>query len=226
MEDIQTFDPVLFSNAENQFLLEHLGDIPIVARRAVTAPVNPRAVMPIIERVDELKRLEAVDGSKWVGIEPIKAAIKKWFEQSARWAYDNKRNKKAPRWPSLSSFDGRGKAHRSGPGSDSGRVRTWFGPAGERIPFEVQLLPDNVAPWEAPPNTEQSASPGLFVDSQSNRVECRVKVGDGYCGHTESYRAESRASYSAARARMSKHLRKATVETEAHRALHTEEFGQ
>ena len=224
--EIQSFDPVLYSDAENRFLLENLGSAPIVARQKITPPVNPNAVMPLIARVDELARLQAHDGSEWVGIEALKKAIVTWFEQNAKWRRDHERNKKAPRWPSLFSYDGKGRPHRSGPGSDSHLVRTYFGPAGERLPFEVNLFPDNIVPWTAPGFTEQSTSTGLFIDPDKSRIECRVKVGDSICGHTESYKEESRASYAAARARMSKHLRKATIEVEAHRALHSEEFGE
>lgn len=124
------------------------------------------------------------------------------------------------------SYDGKGRPHLSGPGSDAGRVRTYFGPAGERIPFAVSLTADYQAPWVAPGFTEDSVSVGLKNDPEKNRIECLVKVGDSTCGHCESYKPESRSSYNAARARMSKHLRKAVEEKDAHMELHTNEFGE
>ena len=51
MDDIYEFDPVLMSNAENMFLLEHLGEAPTIVQRAIPPGVNRRAVMPIVERV-------------------------------------------------------------------------------------------------------------------------------------------------------------------------------
>lgn len=227
MEDIQAFDPVLFSHAENQFLLDHLGEPSVVALRKITEKgVNPAAIKPILERVNELAQLESVDGDKWVGIEAIKQAIRVYQRESAKWAYDKKRFRGAPRFPSLYSYDGKGRPHRGGPGSDSGRVRTYFGPAGERLPFEVQLTGDYQAEWAAPGMTEGTVSAGLRVDADVNRIECLVPVGDSVCGHTESYKPDSRSSYNAARARMSKHLRKAVQEKEAHMELHTNEFGE
>jgi len=224
MEDIQQFDPVLFSKAENEFLLAHLGEPPVVALRALAAPVNPRAVKPILDRVHELQQLQEHEGVAWVGVETLKNAISAYLREDAKWARDRQRNKKAPRYPSLYSYDAKGRPHRGGPGSDAGRVRTYFGPAGERIPFAVDLQPENVAPWTAPGFTEQSMDPLLYIDTQSHRIECRVAVGDHFCGHTESYKAESRASFNAARARMSKHLRKATDNVDGHRELYTNEF--
>jgi hypothetical protein len=226
MSEIHTFDPVLFSKAENEFLLENLGEPTVVALRKVTFPVNPRAVKPILDRVNELQDLEKHEGISWGGIEPLKEKIRAYIREDAKWALDHKRNKKAPRYPSLSSYDSRGRAHRGGPGSDSARVRTYFGPAGERIPFEIQLVPDNIAPWVAPGFTEAPMSALLYEDPKTNRIECRVKVGEGICGHTESYKPESRSSHTAARARMSKHLRKAIENVDDHRELHTSEFGE
>lgn len=224
--EIQTFDPVKFSDEENEFLLETLGQPTAVALKQLKFPVNPKAVKPILDRVNELQDLEKYDGSQWVGVERLKESIKKWKEQNIKWANDHKRSgRKAPRWPSLYSFDAKGRPHWSGPGSDSGQVRTYFGPAGERIPFEVLLVPENYTEWVAPTIAEESTDPLLYVDPQTNRIECRVPVAGGFCGHTESYKAGSRSSYNAARARMSKHLRKATENAESHRELHTNEFG-
>lgn len=224
--DLQTFDPVKFSDAENRFLLENLGEPSIVAMRRLQHPVNPRAVKPVLDRVNELQDLERVDGIKWCGVEKVKATIEKWFEQNAKWRNDFRRSgKRAPRWPSLYSYDAKGRPHRAGIGSDSGQVRTYFGPAGERLPFEILLVPDNHMDW-APPSkqSEGSGDPLLYVDPEANRIECRVPADGGICGHTESYKPGSRSSYNAARARMSKHLRKATNEVELHRELHTNEF--
>lgn len=244
---LTSFNPVKFSNEENQWLLKHLGEATVVAMRdihpakgpaatavgkpdknPVTYPdgVNPASVKPIIEGINELIELEKADGAKWVGVEKVKAAIQTWLDQSAKWENDHKRFRGAPRWPSLYSYDSKGRPHWGGPGSDSGEVRTYFGPAGERIPFEITLLADYIPDWVAPADETEAVEPLLKVDSEANRIECMIPLADGgRCGHTESYKTGSRASYNAARARMSKHLRKATLEAEAHRELHTNEFG-
>ena len=226
VKEIQEFDPVTISNDDNLFLLEHIGKPTIVALRLADSKVLPAAVKPILDRVNELIELEKHEGIKWVGVEAIKRSITIWLETNKKWKNDHIRNKRAPRFPSLYSYDAKGRPHWGGPGSDSGRVRTYFGPAGERIPFAVQLVPDDAPSWEAPGFTEApTVGSGLRVDPESHRIECRIKLPDGtICGHSETYRVESRSSYNAARARMSKHLRKATENVEEHRELHTNEF--
>src|SRR5687767_11814347 len=154
MSEISTFDPVRFSDAENQFLLENLGLPTAVAMRKVAPPVNPKAVKPVLDRVNDLQEIEKHDGIKWVGIERLKDSINQWFKQNAKWKNDHRKNRKAPRWPSLYSYDSKGRPHWSGPGSDSGQVQTYFGPAGERIPFEVLLVPEDYQEWVAPGTTE------------------------------------------------------------------------
>lgn len=229
MDQLNTFDPVTYSNQDNQFFLDHLGEPTIVALRGPLPDyVIVAAVKPLLDRVNELEEMRKHEGSAWVGIDAVKKAINVWFTQNAKWAHDHKRtNKKAPRFPSMYSYDSKGRPHRGGPGSDSDRVRTYFGPAGERIPFAIELVPDYEPDWVSPGMSEVASSdPLLKVDTEMTRIECRVPVPTGICGHTESYRAESRASYNAARARMSKHLRKATENVEQHRELHTNEFGE
>jgi hypothetical protein len=216
---IQTFNPVLLSEEENTFLMANLGQPPVVAAKAIKAPVNPRAVLPIIERVFELEQLKTHEATPWVGVEVIKQAIKTWLEQDAKWRNDFERTRgRAPRFPSMYSYDSKGRAHRGGPGSDTHIPKTYFDKAGNRLNFEVDLLPEYTAPWTAPGFTEQLSTPGLTVNQELSRIEC-------FCGHTESFKGESRSSYNAARARMSKHLRKATENVEQHREAHTLEFG-
>lgn len=239
-----SFDPVRLSNAENEWLLRHLGEPTTVAMRDIHPAVNPKAhprdsnpyiypdgvipasVKPILDGVNELIDLEKHEGTPWVGVEKVKDAIRVWLRENAKWARDAKTKRGAPRFPSRYSFDSRGRAHLGGPGSDSEIVKTYFGPAGERIPFEIDLLLDYRADWAAPSFTEQIPEKHLKIDSDAHRIECRVPLPDGtFCGHTETYKIDSRSSFNAARARMSKHLRKATSEVEAHRELHTNEFG-
>lgn len=227
MSEMNTFNPVKFSDEENKWLLEFI-DLPtVVAMRELRFPVNPKAVKPVLDRVNELKELDKHEGQSWAGTEAIKKAIQVWLRENAKWASDHRKNRRAPRWPSLYSYDGKGRPHLGGPGSDTGEVKTYFGPAGERIPFEIDLIPDQVpAEWVAPGFTEQSTEKFVRVDADSNRIECLVPTQNGICGHTESYKANSRASYNAARARFSKHLRKTTEATELHREAYTNEFGE
>lgn len=214
-----TFDPVEFSIAENNFLLSSLGMNPVAALSQMPPSVNRRAVEPVLRKVYDFEALKKHDGSGWCGVEALKEKIVSYLRENAKWKADAARSKRAPRYPSMYSFDGKGRAHRGGIGSDSGRVRTYFDQRGNRVPFEIPYVGEEHDLWAPPGFTEQSTSPGLRVDNDQNRIECLN------CGHTESFKAESRSSYNAARARMSKHLRKASTKVDEHRETYANEFG-
>lgn len=234
------FDPVRLSLAENKWLLVHLGEPWIVASKAIYPQplpnppksdknpvwypdgVNPNGVKPVIDRVYDLIELETRTGTTWIGIESIKSAIQIYLEQAERWRLDKRKG--APRFPSLSSYDSKGRPHLSGPGADSGQVRTYFASDGTRKVFAVEYVPSGQETWRAEwaekvAEMDQPTT-GLRVNNQDRRIEC-------FCGHTEKFNPESRASYNAARARISKHLRsdKEPKYIEQHREIHTAEFG-
>ena len=220
---LKEFDPVKLSLEENQYLKARLGLPPIVALRDRPEQVTDAAVRPVIEGVYELQELEkhGYDGQpfQWVGIEAMKKAIDVYLEQAAKWAR-NKGRKGAPRFPSMCSFDGRGRAFLGGPGSDSGQVRTYFDSEGTRVPFAINLVYEDVEAWHPDWITQKPVTRPdlkLKVDEDLHRVEC-------FCGHTEQFKEGSRASYSIARGRMSKHLRRATDNPDDHRSLHLAEF--
>lgn len=216
---ISVFDPVDFSIEENEFLLSTLGQPPIVALRGLPAAVNPQAVRPLLERVYELVEQEKHSGIEWTGVEPLKEKITVYLEKANRWQSDRRRG--APRFPSKFTYDAKRKGHRDGPGADGPKVKTYFGKAGQRIPFAIELVPFEAPEWA--PEWVEADQPvkgaGLKVDNELNRIECLV------CHHTESFNNESRQSYNTARARMSRHLRKATDKVEDHREVYTAEFG-
>jgi len=219
MDSLEVFDPVDYSLEENKYLLGALGKPPIVALREIPAGVNPRAVEPLINRVYSLIELEKHEGVSWCGVEPVKEAIQAYLTKAERWAEDAKRTKRAPRFPSMASYDSRKRAHRSGPGSDAGKVRTYFNERGERVPFALELVPSGDIEWSPGMTTadDPDKTSGLSIDKEKNRIEC-------FCGHTESFNAESRGSFNAARARMSKHLRTSKTEVERHKEVHTNEY--
>lgn len=235
------FDPVKLSLEENSWLTKHLGEPWIVAQRDIRPQfnpqadprkdknpviypdgVNPNAVKPVIEKVYELIELEKATGDKWSGIEHLKKAIEIYLAQAARWKADRRRG--APRFPSLSSYDTKGRPHTGGPGSDAGQVKSFFSPDGTRTDFAVEYVPtgskDWVADWAEQVAEMDQPVAGLNVNRELNRIEC-------FCGHTESFNPDSRHSFNGARGRISRHLRKDTTQKflEQHRELHTAEFG-
>lgn len=217
MSEIFKFDPVLFSEEENNWLLDNVDKPLIVALRDSRPGVNPKQVRPLLERIAELEQLKVHENQSWIGFDAIRAAIRVFLREDAKWQADHQRNKRAPRFPSLYSYDSKGRARLGGPGSDAGQVRTYFNEKGNRVPFAIDLVPDYIPEW-APPGVTEVTEPDLNVNAELNRIEC-------FCGHTEQFKPDSRASFNAARARMSKHLRKTSEEVERHRELYTNEFG-
>lgn len=215
------FDPVRYSLEENEFLLANLGKPPVVALTSVPPGVISKAVRPILEKVYEFQELASVGRPvSWVGIDALKERITTYLTQAKKWADDKKRFPRAPRFPSMHSYDGKNRPHRGGPGSDSGQVRTYFDERGERKPFAIDLFEQGSGGWVPEWATNKVLSTKELIDDvDSHRLECPI------CKHTESYNTDSRGSYNAARARMSKHLRTSTLETDLHRELHTNEFG-
>jgi hypothetical protein len=213
------FDPVLYSREECAFLLEHLGKPTSVALRDIKPPVNVKAMREVFDRVNELEDLKKHSNLHWAGVDAIKASIKKWIEVDSKWEADYIRTRGlAPRQPSMYSFDVKGRPHRSGIGSDTHRPRTWFDAQGQRHPFAIDLQPEYTAEWAGPGFTETPLTAALEVNQVANRIEC-------FCGHTESFNPDKRSSWAAARARMSRHMRKATERVEEHKEGYELEFG-
>jgi len=246
------FNPVRLSDAENRFLLAHLGKPAIMGLRDIKGEVNPQSmfrqpnkkrdkepvifpdgvipasVRPILDGVMELEELQRFSQLKWVGVSAIHKAIEVWFREKTKWANQHRRNRNFPRWPSLYSWDAKGQPHKGGPGSDSGEVKTYFDEKGNRVNFAIDLIvnDDIEAPFVAPTRDEAFADERWYEDPTTNRFECRVKGVEGHiCGHTESYQDGSRKSRQMARTRMGRHLKMAKNETEQHREVYTMEFG-
>lgn len=219
-------NPVQYTNEECEFIIKHLGEPPAVALKDLPQPgVVKGAVERVLNRVYDLVQIEKYDKGQWAGVDKVKEGFQVWLDQSTKWKQAKDRFPRAPRFPSMHSFDAKNRPHRGGPSSDSGQVRTYFDEQGERKSFIINLFGDNEnGGWQ--PDWVATAAPkpqvnvkGITVDYENRRIECPV------CKHTESFKSDSRASENAARARMSKHLRKATDNQELHRELHTNEFG-
>jgi hypothetical protein len=93
------FDPVLYSIEENQFLLDHLGEPPVVALRVIPPTVVPAAVSPAIHRVYELCELEKHNKTPWAGLEAVKDSIKVYLREAKRWEDEKRLKRGAPEVP-------------------------------------------------------------------------------------------------------------------------------
>lgn len=216
MELTERFDPVKFSLEECEFLLEHLGQSPTTALEVIPKTVAKASVQPEIERVYELLERDKTSRKlPWIGLEAIKDAVRMYLNQSKKWENDFVRSRgRAPRFPSLCTFDSKGRAYLGGVGSDSGMVKTYFDANGNRVAFAIDVMLDDYVEWKPEwiAGTDQ-LSGDLKEDAVNNRVECKV------CGHTETFRPESHSSVNAAKARMRKHLKtdKNNLNVAAHR---------
>ena len=219
------FDPVMFSVQENETLKEVLGLPPIVAQGELPSNVKWEAIRVPVERVYELQELEKARGIGWTGVEKVREVIDVYLKEHRKWTADRRRG--APRFPSMLAFDERNRGHRFGPGSDSGKVKTYFDENGNRKTLAIELVPDGMTDWTPewvkPVEGKKTVAKTISLNASANRIECEI------CGHTESFKPESRASFNAARARISKHLRKGKSENdpagEMHLEAHTLEFG-
>lgn len=216
--ELNVINPAKYSEAEGEFILAHLGEPPVVALRAVSGNVNPKAVEPLIRRVYELGELEKHENQSWVGIDAVKEHFEIYLTHMRKWRSDRRRG--APRFPSMFSYTAKGRPVWASSGADGGIVKTYFTPQGKRASFEIDLVPDGVQEWhpEWASADEPTGDTGVRANNELNRWEC-------FCGHTETFKAESRASYSAARARLSKHMRTTTEDVERHREVYAMEFG-
>jgi hypothetical protein len=231
--DKNVFDPALLSFPDCDYLLAYAGQPPVVVLGQIPSVANRGILTQWIERFYELEELKKARGYEWVGVDAIKAAINKYLEVRAQWKRDEAHG--APKNPSLYAFDTRGNAHEGAPGSDSGRVRTYFDDNGNRIPFAIHIVEAGVTgawkpSWIAKKSAEQvkaevgtapQAKFEILEPEGKNCIECGVPG----CGHTETFKPESRSSRNSARARMSRHLRNSKIESQAHLELHTLEFG-
>lgn len=216
---MDTFNPVKYSREECAFLLENVGKAPIVASKQPLNGASWKTVRPILQEVYDRDLLKKEEGVDWVGVEAIKTTIANWLREDAKNEHNFKRSKgKVPRNPSMYVRDAKGVYHLGAPGSDSDFPRSFIDEKNRRIPYEIVLDAPEANPW-IEEELVSAAPQALLVDQEKARIECPV------CNHTESWNPESRMSYNAARARMSKHLKDPTnKELQLHMELYTMEF--
>lgn len=216
-----TFDPVLLSLEENAFLLEHLGKPPkVVERVAFPAGVNRTAVLPIIEEIYGLEEIAKHDKQDWTGIDRLKTQIQTYLDQREGWRQMKVRaGKEFPSFPTMASWDARGKPHMGAVGSDSQRVRTYFDADGNRQLFAISLHDTGVGAFVPPWVKADASFTELIVDEEKSSLRCPI------CDHSETWQAESQSSKNLASGRMAKHLVSAKVQPNQHKALHTAVYG-
>ena len=199
---METFDPAKYSLAENAFFLKHLGESPLAVLQNPLPPgVTRHAVEAALGRVYELAQLKEHRGTHWVGIEKVSEAISRYLIEREKWT--EFKSQGAPTFPSMFAWDGKGKPHRGGIGSDAGQVSTYFVEGGKRKPFAVPLVEVSVeafaAPWQAA--AEEPIPDACVEDAEKGVMSCPV---DGF---STNWNPDSRKAYNLARARMARHCK-------------------
>ena len=198
---METFNPPRYSVEENKFFLKHLGEPPVSALQTkLPSGVCAAAVRDVLGRVYELEELKKHRGSEWAGTQAVSTAIHTYLNEEEKWRSMAARG--APRFPTMHAWDGKGRPHRGGIGSDAGEVNTYIDSTGTRKKFALELVNIGtdafVPPWT---QAEEPIPDAMVEDWEKGRLECPV---DGW---TTGFKPESKQSHNLARARMAKHCR-------------------
>lgn len=231
------FEPAIYSDEELNFFLSHLEQTPTAALHgALPAGVNPTAVRSLLDRLQEYDQLQKVHAVAWSGFDAIKDSILRYLAWRERTEEIYRRtggrsNQRAIRHASQYVWDGSGNAYKFGIDADSAEmVRTEIMEDGSRRPFGVKMLEpegklipslEDIAPWVRTGKGAAQALADKVVIDQSTRqgtMKCTV------CGRVESFDSKNRQELSAARARMSRHLKTAKNEVARHRLLHRKTY--
>ncbi len=217
---METFNPVDYSDAELSFLKQNLGNSPGVAfANGVPQGVVVKQVRPLLQYVKDKIDLK----HQFVGVEAIVRAIEVWETVQAQVRELRKRG--APRWPSMYSYDAKGRPHRGGPGSDSSKIITYFDEDGNRKPLAIHLEGDAEGKWIAPWAQKEVEIPKELINNPPPEGQPTGYLECAICHHTERYKADSAGSERSARARMSKHMKSTDNEPELHREYKLNVFG-
>tara|TARA_R110002020_G_scaffold364119_2_gene576401 strand:+ start:1552 stop:2193 length:642 start_codon:yes stop_codon:yes gene_type:complete len=197
---MEVFDPVKYSLAENKFFLTHLGESPVVAlEETLPKGVNPTEVQAVLGAVFELQELEEHRGKAWVGTEALRKSIRTYLHEAEKWRDLALRG--APRFPTMHAWDGKGRPHRGGIGSDANQVTTWLDEDGTRHPFKVSMHEQPIQaamPW----TKEAEPIPDAYIhDEEKGVIQCPI---DGW---STNYNPDSRSAFNVAHARMARHCK-------------------
>jgi hypothetical protein len=224
------FEPAYYSLEELQFLLDHMGESPVVAMHGGPPHgVNPNMMKPTLAKLYELEELRDKREVPWAGFEAIKDSIVRylnWYDRSMEI-----KRRGGPRHPSMFGWEDNGKggskAHRLAPGSDSDIVRSEINSAGENVKFAVQLKrsPDeviqglgDVAPWMHGDPDKPKVVDAILVDDKKGFMQCSI------CGFARNFNLDSHQSRNLARGHLGKHMMHAAKNIDRHRNLYRREF--
>lgn len=225
MPAIERFEPAKLSLEECRFLLQTIGDPPVVALHGeIPAGVNVAAVEPVLSRIYEYEQLRQHRGIEWAGIEAIKTSLIEYLEWHAQ-CLKTRRHYPHVRFASQFVWDSSGRPFKYGIGADSGdMIRTRILPDGTRKVLGVNLNGESVSDSdlaEAAPWLSSTPAAGLpppidtmEIDEAHGTMSCPI------CKFTQQFKPTSRPSQMACRSRMLKHFKIARTEKDRHAILY------
>jgi hypothetical protein len=224
------FEPAYYSVEELNFLLDHIGESPVVALHGGPPKgVNVNMIQPTLAKMYELEELREKRQVPWAGTEAIKDSIIRylgWYERSLEI-----KRRGGPRHPSMYGWEDNGKggskAHKFAIGSDSDVVRSEINANGDMVKFSVNLRRNadevllglaDVAPWISGDPEKPKVVDSIVLDDVKGFMQCSI------CGFAKNFNKASHQSRNLARAHVGKHLRQADKDVERHRILYRREF--
>lgn len=235
-----------FSLAECTFLLDKLGQPPLVALADGTPTgVVEVQVRKLLTRVYELEALRTARNVPWFGIVGLKRMLERYLDwvrttQVMRARVKNHRDgriRHAAALPSMCAWDD-GRPFIGGIGADAYQVMTAIEADGSRTPLYCDLsipegqdgsLPDltGIAPWASVGDTAKTAT--ALAESTPSTIIVRkhgAKQQFGafecpLCGKAEEFKQGNQASRSLALGRLMKHLKLTKDDVDRHRILYT-----
>lgn len=229
MAKADVFQPAVLSLEENRFVLDHLGESPVVACDDIDLPpgVNVLAVRPFLEKIYNYEQQRVHRSREWAGLDLVRDSITRfllWMDTSAKIQKHG-----GPRHASQFVVDGSGRMYKYGIGADSAAmVVSGLNKDGSRQPFGVILnkIDDptaltlaDIAPWlgGSDPKTRALDCVNQLSPKDPKKqgtLQCSI------CGATEQFNQQKMPnSWNAARARMIRHLKGADFEPDRHLVL-------
>lgn len=218
------FYPAKLSDAELDFLLEHMEEPPaVVLQGEMPHGVNPAEIERVLVPMYELEQLRAHRGIAWAGFDKVRDVITR-YQEWQKLCLDIKAQG-GPRHPSMYSWDSQGVMTKGTPGTDSAEiVRSEILDSGERRALYIEDLRRPVdakrgpgLPWVK--REDKSKDDAVEHDDVKGLLTCTI------CGHVESYNvAKGRMAVNMARGRMGRHLKATRKEETRHKALYRREF--
>ncbi len=218
------FYPAKLSDAEIEFLLDHLEDPPAVALQGeLPLGVNAFAIEAVLIPMHELEQLRLHRNMNWAGYASVRDVLVRYqaWEQLSR----ESRALGGPRHPSMHSWDSSGQMTKATPGTDSSDiVRSEILDDGTRRPLWIEDLRRPVRKAGGPrlPWLQRDKAPSednILHDDVKGLLTCSV------CDHTITYNtARGRSAITMARGQMARHLKSTKKEPGRHRTLYRKEF--